>query len=259
MDGSDQRAMDCNRLTAARRPCACRWTRSSLDRSPPSLQWHPVDIAHRSPLEGLARTIREVPNRTPALPELGTLRGFGAGLIGAGPGSSRTRGFGSHRMFCGRDICSGQKRGRHVGKTKRGKGTKLMAIADGHGLPLAARTESASPAENTLVTATLEQRFVAELPQRLIGDKAYDSDGLDRELMEGFGTEMIAPHRSGRRAETKTQDGRSLRRFKRRWKMERFFAWLSNLRRLVVRWEYHAENFQGFIHLGCLLILLRHL
>jgi len=256
MDGTDERAMDPDRLTASRRSCTVRWTRPSLDRSPPGLQWHPVDIAHRSPLEGLARTIREVPNRAPALPELGTLRCFGAGVIGAGQRSSRARGSGSHRMFCGRHLCSGQKRGRRVGNTKRGKGTKLMAIADGHGLPLAVRTESASPAENTLVTATLEQRLIAE---RLIGDKAYDSDGLDQQLMEGFGTEMIAPHRRGRRADTKTQDGRNLRRFKRRWKVERFFAWLSNFRRLVVRWEYHAENFQGFVHLGCLLILLRHL
>ncbi len=162
-------------------------------------------------------------------------------------------------MFRGRDVCSSQKRGRCVGKTKRGKGTKLMAITDGHGLPVAARTESASPAENTLVAATLEARLIAEVPQRLVGDKAYDSDGLDAELLEGFGTEMIAPHRNGRRADTKTQDGRSLRRFKRRWKVERFFAWLSNFRRLVVRWEYHAENFQAFVHLGCLLILLRYL
>jgi hypothetical protein len=75
-------------------------------------------------------------------------------------------------MFCGRDVCPGQKRGRQVGKTKRGKGTKIMGIADGHGLPLALRTESASPAEVKLVQATLEERIVAEVPERLIGDKA---------------------------------------------------------------------------------------
>jgi hypothetical protein len=77
-------------------------------------------------------------------------------------------------MFCGRDFCSGQKRGRLVGKTKRGKGTKIMGIADRHGLPLALRAESASPAEVKLVEATLEDRLVAEVPQRLIGDKGYE-------------------------------------------------------------------------------------
>ena len=159
-------------------------------------------------------------------------------------------------MLCGRDFCSGQKRGRHVGKTKRGKGTKIMGIADSHGLPLALRTESASPAEVKLVDQTLQERIVADVPERLIGDKAYASDRLDRDLMQNYGTEMIAPNRAKR---TRTQDGRPLRRYVRRWKIERLFAWLFNFRRLVVRYEYHAENFQGFLHLGAVVILLRYL
>ncbi len=108
-----------------------------------------------------------------------------------------------------------------------------------------------------LVEPTLEQRLVADVPERLIGDKAYDSDQLDRDLMQNFGTEMIAPNKQNRRVPT--QDGRPLRRYVRRWKMERLFAWLFNFRRLVVRYEYHAENFQGFLHLGAAIILLRHL
>lgn len=56
-----------------------------------------------------------------------------------------------------------------------------------------------------------------------------------------------------------TQDGRHLRRYKRRWKVERFFAWLFNFRRLVVRYERHPWNFFGFLHLACAIILLRHL
>jgi transposase len=146
-----------------------------------------------------------------------------------------------------------------VGKTQRGKGSKLMAIADGHGLPVAVCTESASPAEVKLVAQTLEQRFVADVPERLIGDKAYDSDALDGQVLEQFGATMIAPHKKNRRPENKTQDGRELRRFKRRWKVERMFAWLYNFRRLVVRYEYHAENYLGFVQLACVLILLRHL
>jgi transposase len=110
-----------------------------------------------------------------------------------------------------------------------------------------------------LVCPTLEQRFVAAVPERLIGDKAYDSDPLDHEVRQQFGAEMIAPHRQGRRPDRRTQDGRPLRRFKRRWKIERLFAWLYNFRRLVVRYEYHSENYFGFIQLACIMILLRHL
>jgi len=141
-----------------------------------------------------------------------------------------------------------------VGPTKRGKGSKLMAIADGHGLPLAVDVASASPAEVRLVISTLEARFVPELPERLIGDKAYDSDPLAAQLAEG-GVELIAPNRENRTV--KTQDGRPLRRYKRRWKIERLFAWLQNFRRLVTRWEYDVMNFLGFVQLGCIVILLR--
>src|SRR5579859_6267600 len=126
---------------------------------------------------------------------------------------------------------------------------------DRAGLPLAACAASASPHEVTLVAATLDSRFVDDLPERLIGDRAYDADPLDAALA-ALGVEMIAPHRRNRKR-PKTQDGRPLRRYKRRWKVERLFAWLGNFRRLVVRYERHALNYLGFVHLGCILILLR--
>jgi transposase len=144
-----------------------------------------------------------------------------------------------------------------VGKTKRGKGTKLMALADASGLPLSVCAASASPHEVTLVEETLRAGFVGESPKRLIGDRAYDSDPLDADLAEA-GIEMIAPHRNNRK-KPKTQDGRKLRRYKRRWKIERLFAWLGNFRRLVDRYERRVENYLGFVKLGCIVILLRYL
>ncbi len=144
-----------------------------------------------------------------------------------------------------------------MGKTKRGKGTKLMAVADGSGLPLAVHAASASPHEVTLVGETLAAGFAPGKPERLIGDRAYDSDPLDAAL-SAEGIEMIAPHRRNRKGR-KTQDGRRLRRYRRRWKIERLFAWLGNFRRLVVRYERRVENYLGFVQLGCAVILLRYL
>src|SRR6516164_4040496 len=43
-----------------------------------------------------------------------------------------------------------------------------------------------------------------------------------------------------------TQDRRRLSRYVRRWLVERFFAWIQWQRRILVRWEYHAQNFLGF-------------
>jgi transposase len=130
-------------------------------------------------------------------------------------------------------------------------------VADRFGLPLAACAASAAPHEVTLVapTPTLDSRFIAALPQRLIGDRAYDADSLDLALTH-LGIEMIAPHRRGR-VRPKTHDGRPLRRYRRRWKIARLFAWLGNFRRLVVRYERHALNYLGFVPLGCIRILLR--
>lgn len=67
---------------------------------------------------------------------------------------------------------------------------------------------------------------------------------------------MIAPHRRNR-TKPKTQDGRPLRRYKRRWKIERLNAWLQNFRRILVRHEYKLQNYTAFVHLGCIRILLR--
>lgn len=129
-----------------------------------------------------------------------------------------------------------------------------MAAADAAGFPLALHVASASPHEVTLVEDTLDRTFTNELPNRLIGDKAYDSDKLDAKLEEDWGIEMIAPNRKKR---SKTQDGRPLQRYRRRWKVERLFAWLQNFRRLVVRFEFHPENFLAMAQLGCIIILLR--
>jgi transposase len=143
-----------------------------------------------------------------------------------------------------------------VGKTKRGKGTKLMAVADGAGFPLAISVGSASPHEVKLVEDTLNRRFTEEMPERLIGDRAYDSDPLDERLQQQ-GIEMIAPHKSNRKKPA-TQDGRVLRRYKRRWKIERLFAWLQNFRRIQVRHDRSLNNYLAFVLLGCMIIFLRN-
>ncbi|HJX95698.1 MAG TPA: IS5 family transposase [Candidatus Acidoferrum sp.] len=160
--------------------------------------------------------------------------------------------------FIDASFSSAKKGAPSVGPTKRGKGSKIVAIADRHGLPIAVHLASARPNEAILVEATLQQRFLPEAPARLIGDKAYDSDPLDQRLRDTLGVHLISPHRWNR-SKPATQDGRALRRYRRRWKIERLFAWLHNFRRIVVRWEYHPENFFAMIQLACAVILLRHL
>jgi len=107
----------------------------------------------------------------------------------------------------------------------------------------------------TLVEETLKKRFTKEKPSRLIGDRAYDSDPLDESLQKQ-GIEMIAPHKSNRKKPA-TQDGRPLRRYAKRWKIERLFAWLQNFRRIEVRHDRSLNNYLAFVLLGCVIIFLR--
>jgi hypothetical protein len=96
----------------------------------------------------------------------------------------------------GWELCPSQKRGLCVGKTKKAKGTKWMVVVDGQGVPVGSQLCSASPAEVKLADSTLRccparlQRRI----RRVVADKAYDSDGLDRQLMRR-GIELIAPHK----------------------------------------------------------------
>jgi len=99
-----------------------------------------------------------------------------------------------------------------------------MAILDRHGLPLVVTTHAANHHEVMLVQLTFDFYMIEAKPDKLIGDRAYDSDQLDEEL-RGEGVELVAPHRSTRKR--KTQDGRRLRRCERRWIVERFFAWMQ--------------------------------
>ena len=144
-----------------------------------------------------------------------------------------------------------------MGKTKRGKGTKLMVIADASGLPVAVYTDSANPHEVKLVQATLDEIVTVGRPRRLVGDRAYDSDPLD-EALARQGIELIAPHRKNRK-KAATQDGRSLRRYKRRWKIERLFAWHNKFKKIITRWDWCCERFTALVHLPFSMILLRRI
>lgn len=129
-----------------------------------------------------------------------------------------------------------------------------MAIADRDGLPLAIATAPGNRHDVVLTERTLDAAFVDELPPRLIGDKAWDSDKHAKILWDERNIELIAPVRA---KSSRKQDGRALRRYRRRWKVERLFSWLKQFRRIATRWERKAENFLGFLRIGCAVILLR--
>ena len=138
-----------------------------------------------------------------------------------------------------------------------------MVLADGQGTPLGVSVAAASPSETTLLQATLETVAVKrrgpgrprKRPERLIADKGYDSNAV-RAALVAQGIEPIIPARSNNTVATH-QDGRKLRRYRRRWHVERTHAWLQNFRRVLVRYERLATLYLGLVHLACALIVLR--
>jgi transposase len=216
---------------------------------------HPVGAAHRGGLGRFARALPLRLNLLSSLQPLGAPGRIARDTGGAGTGFGRPGQDQSLGMLYRRHLRGGEKGGFCVGKTKRGKGTKLMVIADAAGLPLAVHTTSASPHEVTLVEATLDETLTVGRPQRLIGDRAYDSDPLDQRLA-AQGVELIAPHKRNR-TKPKTQDERALRRYRRRWKVERLFAGLNKYKRVITRWDRLIDHFNAFVHLACSMILIR--
>jgi transposase len=139
-----------------------------------------------------------------------------------------------------------------------------MVVVDCAGLPLGDHLHSASPSEVRLVEVTLETIRVGrrhqpgrprQKPKRIIADRGYDSDPLRKQLAR-HGIELIAPHRKNR-CKSPTQDDCALRRYKRRWTVERTFAWLGNFRRLVLRYDRSLTIYRAFFHIACFMIVLR--
>ena len=233
-----------------------RRSRQAVERDAGRAQWGSLDFAHRGPMAGFTQALSSVSDLSSAFSAVAAQwasdRDYALGAAGLGGSRQDRLGGRTDRCFLQRS----QKRGSSIGKTKCGKGSKIMAIADGHGLPIAVYVASASPHETKLVEPTLQSCCAPGLPENLIGDLAYDSDPLDQELRQNHGVELIAPHKKNR-SKAKTQDGRTFRRYRRRWKIERLFAWFHNFRRVVTRWEYHDDNFFGMVQLACVLILLK--
>jgi transposase len=223
-----------------------------------------LDSTQRRSLAGFAGRISLARNVLAEASRLGRARCLAHHLARIFGGIKPTRATELERVVFGRQFRSGKKRGSKVGKTKRGKGTKWMVVVDGQGIPLGKQLYSASPNEVRLAQETLASihvtrpdrgRRTPQRPQRVIADRAYDSDPL-RERLAARGIELVAPHRWNR-SKPRTQDGRALLRYRRRWKVERTFARLGNFRRLVVRYDRSITIYEAFFHIACFMIALR--
>jgi transposase len=144
--------------------------------------------------------------------------------------------------------------------TDRAKsGTKRSLLTDGDGVPLALAVAGANVHDMRLVEPTL-RGFAVRRPrpkrggtkQHFCGDKGYDYTDV-RALVRRFG---YTPHIKSRGEEERER--RSNPRYRaRRWVVERSHSWMNRFRRLLIRWEKKAENYEAMLHLACAWITLR--
>src|SRR6476660_10466590 len=133
---------------------------------------------------------------------------------------------------------------------------KLEVVVDASGLPLGMATAAANVAETELLPLALRDVPIAIPPGTpLLMDKAYDSDPL-RDELQHQGYQPIAPHRKNR-VQPSRNDGRRMRRYRHRWKIERTNAWLHCYRGLAVRWSYHSFLYDGMVYIAFILMALQ--
>ena len=210
------------------------------------------------PLERFTRTISVSRNLLEAAPRLDLQRRL-PGCVGSSPRQTRSAPAdqlgGSDRRWL---VFTGKKGGDEVGRTPKGNGTRILLMVDAEGTPLSAYTTAAHHNEvNTVETLVKQRQLSHHTPRRLLYDKAADADWL-RERLAGRGIDLICPHRANR-SKPSRQDGRALRRYVRRYRVERSISWLHCFRRLITRWEYYSDLFQGFVHLACLFTIVNRL
>ena len=126
---------------------------------------------------------------------------------------------------------------------------KLEVVTDATGLPLGMATDGANVSEQALLVPALADVPVAvPAGTPVVADKGHDGDPL-RDDVEAEGFVPVIPHRRNRTKPPRT-DGRRLRRYKRRWTVERTNAWLHCYRGVAVRWSHYSFLYVGMVYIS---------
>ena len=126
---------------------------------------------------------------------------------------------------------------------------KLEVVTDASGLPLGMAADAANVPETDLLKPALDAVPVEVPPGTpVIADKGHDSDPL-RDEVAADGYRTIIPHRKNR-VKPSRNDGRRLRRYRHRWRIERTNAWLHCYRGLAVRWSYYSFIYVGIVYVS---------
>lgn len=143
--------------------------------------------------------------------------------------------------------------------TDRAKGgAKRSVLCDGRGAPLGLAIAGANRNDVTLFLDTLLgvpidwPEVTPDRLQNICLDKGYDAEWIRQQILDW----ELVPHVRSRGEEKKALKNEP--GFKaRRWVVERLHGWLNRFRRILVRWERKARNYEAMLHLAFSIILFR--
>ncbi len=136
------------------------------------------------------------------------------------------------------------------------KGTKRSLLVDGRGAPLSLIVAGANRHDVKLLAQTLDAIVVRrpkptrKRPQHLCVDKGYAGKPAEQEI-RARGYIPHVPPKGTSKPRHRTQ-GKA-----RRWVVERTHSWMNNYRKLRVRYEKKAANFEALLHLAIAIICWR--
>ena len=136
-----------------------------------------------------------------------------------------------------------------MGRSRGGLTTKIHALVDAEGLPIALKLSEGQAHDGRTAADMFDSVQAGHI---LLADRAYDSDGLRELLIKrgAWGNIGLMPHR-------KNPPAFSAWLYRQRNAVERFFNKLKHFRAVATRYDKRDDNFLASIKLASLRIWLR--
>src|SRR5271169_5500916 len=199
-------------------------------------------------MAGLSGRLRSCDHRLQSVSSLGDARIVASVVRGAGARRARRRS--CHRQHDSQSAPLGgaRKRGAEaqaIGRSRGGRTTKIHAIVDSRGRPIALEV---TPGQLGDVRVALALISAVPPGRRLAGDAAYDSDGLRRLLIERGTLPVIPNNPTRKRPHPFDEDA-----YRHRNLIERMFCRLKDWRRIATRYDKLASSFAAAVAIAAVI------
>lgn len=137
-----------------------------------------------------------------------------------------------------------------IGISRGGRTTKIHAVCDRKGKPVAIEITAGNVSDITHATTMVDD--LASVFDEIIGDKGYDSDDFRVEIFK-LGSMPVIPTKSN---STRKNPGFHKTKYRNRHRIENMFARLKHFRGIATRYDKLKKMYEGTVKIGLLAIWL---